>query len=345
MASPSTNLLRLAACCGWLLAAASGLAQSASNTAGFQTYTLPATTAATVVYLSVPMKPPMVLSGTPTAVGSDTITVATSDWVTNAYAGSRPYYVYVQSGAQAGRVLRVLANTGTQLTLDLTDNSAQTTDLATTGFAMSTADTFELRVGHTLATFFGATAAAIPLTTTGTPDTVSLWNWRLNAFDTYRFDSGGANTWVDAAGANANETIIPPNATLAIARGANHVAAQLVVLGEVPTIAPLIKVGSGGPRYFGSELPMDLTFSQLALGSSWLKSALAFTADTVSLYSTTLAKWESFYQQTDGTWHKSGSPDAQDSTPIPAGSALVFTRRGTISGSASFVPVTLPYTP
>lgn len=330
--------------CG-MLAAASAWAQTPSNTAGYQTYTLPATTTATVVYLSVPMKAPMALSGTPSAVSADTITVATADWVAGAYAGTRPYYVHVQSGAQAGRVMRVVANTSTQLTLDTTDNSPQTTSLTTTGFAMSTTDNFELRVGHTLATFFGATAAAIPLTTTGTPDTVSLWNWRLNAFDTYSFDSAGANTWVDSAGANANDTMIPPNATLAIARGPNHVAAQLVVLGEVPTIAPLVKANRGGPGYYGTELPVDLTFSQLVLGSTWLKSSSAFTADTVSLYSTTLAKWESYYQQTDGSWRKSGSTDVQDSTVIPAGSALVFTRRGSVSGSASFVPVTLTYTP
>jgi len=322
-------------------------AQTPTNTVGYMTFTLPATTAAAATdYFSVPLKPSKLFSGSPTTVGTNTITVATASWTSGAFAGATPYYVYIQSGSQAGRILHILANTTTQLTVDVTDDSAQTTNLNTAGFALATTDTIEIRAGYTLGTFFGTTAATIPLTLTGTPDKVYLWNWKTSQFEAYQFLTGSVNHWVKSDNTNQNNLPLPPNATIAVARPANHPAAQFIVTGDIPTVAPLVKTGGGStPRYYGLEVPADVTFSKLNLGVNWTKSNSVFTADTVSLYNNALAKWEAYYEKTDGTWLKSGSATSQNTTVIPAGSSLVFTRRTAVSGSSSFTSIALPYTP
>jgi len=330
-----------------LLASASHrvFATNPTTTVGFMSYTFAATTTATMSCISVPLKSAAVFSGSPTAVGDSTITVDIASWTAGGFAGTTPYYVIVKSGAETGRILRITANTTTQLTVDTTDDSPQTTSLTTSGFALSTSDTFEIFPGYTFSSFFGSSTATIPLTVTGTPDTVFLWHWQTNQFEQYSFNTS-AGSWQKFDGTNATNLPLPPNATLAISRAAGHVAAQFIVLGVIPTVAPLVKTTGGSiPRYYSSGLPADLPLSQLSLGSNWKQGTSAFNSDTVSIYNASTSTWNTYYKLSTGSWQLVGGSGVQDSTVIPAGSALVFTKRTKATGSASFLPVSLPYTP
>lgn len=329
------------------LAASPLAAQSPSAAAGYVTLSLPATAASQTNYFTPPLLPTAAYSGTASAVAASTLAISRTDWNGLSWTGP-PYYVLLTSGAQAGRVLRITANTASTLTLDTTDDSAQTTSLNLAGFAVAAGDQFEIIPAYTLATFFGATAAEQVLTpgaTAAAADEVSLWNWKLNRYEAYYFSSQ-TSTWLSESAANANGVVIAPGALVAITRRSGRSPVSLVQLGRVPRNAPLIKTPGGGfARYGGLRLPVNLPLSQLVLGSNWTKADSAFTADTLSIFNATTMLWETYYQRTDGGWRKNGSTAAQDSTIIPSGAAVVFLKRAAASGSASFQTITLPYTP
>lgn len=322
-------------------------AQTPSAAAGYVTLSLPATVATRTNYFTPPLLPVAAYTGTASAVGASSLTISRTDWGGISWT-AKPYYVLLTSGAQAGRVLRITANTDTALTLDTTDESAQTTDLTLTGFAAAAGDQFEIIVAYTLATFFGATAAEqvlTPGTSAAVADQVSLWNWKLNRFEAYYFNSSQA-AWLSEGGSAAHNVVLVPGALVAVTRRAGRPAVSFVQTGRVPRNAPLIKTpGSGFARYGGFRLPVNLALSQVALGSNWTKSNSAFTADTLSVFNDTTGLWEAYYQRTDGSWRKSGSAAVQDATVIPSGASVVFLKRTAATGSASFQTVTLPYTP
>lgn len=342
-----TSLLRgLLAALG-LLAAGAASAQSPSAAAGYVTFSLPATAADRTQYFTPPLLPAAEYTGTVAGVTAAGITIARTDWTAISWT-SAPAYLLLTGGAQAGRLLRITANTDSTLTLDPTDESAQLTALNLAGFAVAAGDAFEIIPAYTLGTFFGATTADQTLSPGATPaeaDLVSLWNWKLNRFEAFYF-STQAGTWLNEAGARAADTVIPPTAMLAVTRRAGRGAVSLVLLGRVPKIAPLVKTpGAGFARYSGLRVPVALPFSQLVLGSNWIKSNSAFTADTLSIFNQAAGLWEAYYQRPDGGWRKNGSTAAQDATVIPSGAAVVFLKRMSATGATSFQTVTLPYIP
>lgn len=225
------------------LAASPLAAQSPSAAAGYVTLSLPATAASQTNYFTPPLLPTPAYSGTASAVAASTLAISRTDWKGLSWTGA-PYYVLLTSGAQAGRVLRITANTASTLTLDTTDDSAQTTSLNLAGFAVAAGDQFEIIPAYTLATFFGATAAEQVLTpgaTAAAADEVSLWNWKLNRYEAFYFSSQ-AGTWLSESAANANGAVIPPGALIAITRRSGRPPVSLVQLGRVPRVAPLIKL-------------------------------------------------------------------------------------------------------
>ncbi len=345
-----------------LLSVCSAVAQTHTAPVGYLTYSFPAIASATTSYLSAPLSTNATFSGSVTAVGSSTLTVDTATWTTNQFAGDSTTtpasYVCLTSGSQSGRALRIVSNTQTQLTLDTKDGTSQTTNLNTAGFSVAVGDTLEISTPYTINSFFGPTGAtAFPgegqsLAVAGG---IGLWNSTKAAFDSYYFNSG-VNRWVKSTAATFTDmgnTIIPPYATVAISRPAGAAAQSLILSGRATTIAPLLKEPGGSTvRYFGTFFPIDITFSQIVLGSGWVKSNSVFTADTLSIPNGTVMvngvatpKWDAYYQLTNGDWRKSGSVASQSSTVIPAGTAVAFLKRASVSGSASFFPLTLPYTP
>ena len=332
-----------------LLAAAASPAQTAP--VGFIAYNFAASGTASTYYLSAPLIAPIVFSGTVTAAGTNTLTVASATWTPGQYAGSTPYYALLTSGSQAGRFLLIKSNTTTQLTVDTTDASSQSTALNSAGFSVSGTDTLEISAGVTMSSFLGSTGTtAFPGSGSsfGTAGGVGLWNAQTLSFDQYYFNTtvshwvkNGASTATDAGG-----TVIPPSATIAVFLPAGYAGGTLINAGRAIDVAPLVKVpGGSAVRYLGLVVPVDMTLSQINLGSTWTKSNSIFTADTLSVYDTAAGKWDSYYETTGGTWMKSGSGTSQNATVIPGGSAVAFLKRAAVSGKASLLPVTLPYTP
>ena len=339
-------------------------AGAATNTApvGYLTHSFPATATATTTYLSAPLATGVAFSGKVTAVGVSTLGVATAAWQVNEFVaganGSGDSYVHFLSGAQAGRVLRITANAASELTLDTTDGTAQTTALTLSGFAVAVGDAFEISAALTLRTAFGdGGGGTFPGegTSLATAGGIGLWNAALRVFE-YFFWSSAEEQWVkDGASPtlDAGDTLLPPNATLAIFRPAGQAADALILTGRAATVAPLLKhPGSAAVRYFGMHVPVAVTLSQLALGSGWTRGTSAFTADTLSIPDGTAivngvvtSKWTAYFQRPDGEWRKSGSTASQNAVSIPAGTAVAFTKRTAVSGSASFLPLPLPYTP
>jgi len=332
----------------------SAFAQSSTSPVGFISYSFAASATGTTYYISAPLLTAVTFSGTPTAIGTNTITVSTAGWTDSQFVtgpAGQPYYALPKSGNEAGRALRITANTTTQLTVDVTDDSTQTTDLTTSGFALGTTNGFEISAGYTLKSLFGDSPSAFPGsgTSLSLAGGIGLWNSKTLNFEYYYWDTY-EEQWVKIgsdSSKDAGDTIIPPGATIAIQIPAGYAGGKFISTGRVPTIAPLIKnPGNNVIRYYGMRIPVDMTFSQLNLGSNWTKSDSILTADTLSIHNSALAKWESYYQLTNSEWRKAGdSSTNQNSTTIPAGSAVAFLKRDAVSGASSFLTVPLPYTP
>lgn len=328
------------------------LAQTHTAPVGYLIYAFPSTVSQTTSYISAPLKPLASYTGKPTTVGTNTLTDTTATWTSSQFvqtSGGVPYYVVFTSGLQKGRALKITANTTTVLTLDVTDNSTQTTNLNATSFAVTTSDSYEIVAGYTLSSFFGTTGVLSGGTDVSSADNVGLWNSQTSSFDYYYYNTNLSH-WVkstDSNNSDAGDTILPPSATMAIVRQSGRSASQLVLTGRAPAVALLLKSAGGSViRYYGMYVPVDMTFSQISLGSNWTKSDSVFTADTLSIYNSTTSVWETYYQRSsDSVWRKVGDSNSQNSTIIPAGSAVAFLKRASVTGSTSFFPLTLPYTP
>ncbi|HEX8295685.1 MAG TPA: TIGR02597 family protein [Chthoniobacteraceae bacterium] len=339
----------------------SALAQTNTAPVGFLTYSFPATATATTSYLSTPLGTSVLFSGKASGVSANVLAAEVAGWQVNEFisagTNSRPSFLRITSGAQVGRVLRIVANDASTLTLDVTDESAQTTALNATGFALAVGDSFEISAAHTLRTALGEGANAFPgqgasLAAAGG---IGLWNAALRKFDYFYWSTTQAQWVKDGAGTNldAGGTVLPPNATLAVFRPAGQPADSIILTGRAATVAPLLKhSGASSVRYSGMHVPVAMTLSQVSLGSNWVRGTSAFTADTLSLPDGTTTvngvitpKWAAYFQLASGEWRKSGSSANQNSTVIPAGSAVAFLKRASVTGSGSFLALPLPYTP
>lgn len=321
---------------------------------GYIEYSFAATGTAATYYMSAPLLNSIIFSGTLTAAGGNALTVGTANWTVNEFTESgtgAPCFAFLTSGAEAGRFLPIISNTATQLVVDVTDNSTQSTPLNTSGFAVSGTEGLIISTGLSIGNFFGNSAgSAFPGSGTSFAATggVGLWNSQTLAFDHYYYNTTVSHWVKDGAStaADAGPTVIPPSATIAIYLPAGYAGGVLVNAGSPVTVAPRLKVpGSNVVRYFGMFVPVDMTLSQVNLGSNWAAGNTPFTADTLSVYNSTLGKWNAYYETPGGNWLMSGSTASQNSTVIPAGSAVAFLKRAAVSGSNSLLPIALPYPP
>lgn len=314
-------------------------------------YNFPATTGGTTTtYLAIPLDNPAVYSGSASAVTADTVTLSDAAFSAGELSVSgSPYFLRIAGGAQAGRLLRVTANTADTVTLDTSDNSTKTTALTTAGFALSPGDAVQLVPGDTLASLFGDASAGNPLLFVGgtsafSADTVSIYNKTSGKFDTYFYSTTSGCWRLSTVDASANDVVIYPEAAIGIARRGVRSAATLAVVGEVPVVAPLTKV-VGGSRsvYASTRFPVSLTLADLDL-ANWTKANNAFTADTVQLYNTTTGRFDTYYQRLDATWRKStDAATDQSGLVLTAGSIVVFFKRASVADAASYLSSPLPY--
>jgi hypothetical protein len=112
----------------------------------------------------------------------------------------------------------------------------------------------------------------------------------------------------------------------------------------VASVAPTTKLVSGGSVYTSTHFATDIKLSQLQFASNWVQSATATGADTVGIWNPSLSKFDTYYQTTDSTWRK--FPDTvtdQSNFIIPAGTVATIAKKAAVTGVATFLEASLPY--
>lgn len=316
---------------------------------GIITWSMPAVTQTSSFFFSLPLLNQSEGVYQVASLTTNTITVTGTPWTAGSLAQSgAPYFVRFISGVEKGRMILVTANTTNSLTVDITDNSSQSTPLNTTGFAVVAADTFEVVAGDTLASIFGDNMAGNPVQLVGDAllfkaDTVSIYNKATALYDTYYFNTTNGYWRSSTDAFSKNNLVIYPESTIGINRRAGRPALNFVITGKVPDVAPLIKVQGSKAIYSSTRFPADMTLAQLSL-SNWTKSNTLFGADTLSIYNRTTSLNDTYYQKLDGTWRKSGdSVTDQSGYVLGAGTSVILFKRIAVSGAASYVAATMPY--
>lgn len=303
---------------------------------GFITYNL---VSGQTISMGVPLADTETYTGPSSAVTSTTLSASGVTWTAGAFAtASAPYFVNILSGSQAGRTLKITANTSSSVTLEVGD-----TNLDASGFAVAAGDRFEIVQGDTLATLFGTGANVVLQGDTSiiNADTVSIWNdvkWQAYF---YRSDLG---YWVKAGGGttNQNDTVLYPDKGLLINRkGADK---SFVLMGRVPSTQQQTKLPGALTSAAAVRFPTDTTLGGLNFTGpgTWIADDLSINADTVSLWNG--VKWVPYWKDSIGRWRKAGGGTTDfATTTIPAGTALLINKKGSGSGSGSFFTQALPY--
>jgi uncharacterized protein (TIGR02597 family) len=338
-----------------LLAAmtASASAQSVTTTpVGAMTYTVPATGASSATTLfTAPLLNSPTYSGAITGVTATTVTFAGTPFTSGGLVvAGAPYFARIISGAQAGRTILITANDASTITLDTTDNSSQTTSLLASAFSVAAGDKVQIIAGDTLATFFGDNTSGNPVAVTaGTSvlnaDTINIYNKNTGKSDLYFFSTATSAWRASNSAANKNSVILYPENAFGITHVASAGSFTFTVAGQVPSVAPLVKVtGSGSTIQSGTSYPTDLTLAQIVI-PNWTKGTNVLNADTISVFNSSTGKFEIYLQRSsDSLWIKSGGGTTDRSaTVIPAGSSYRISKLAAVSDATSFVSIPLPY--
>ena len=318
---------------------------------GAITYSLPATTQLTGTYVALPLTNQAVFSGPVLSFSSTTITFSGSPFSSGALSQSgSPFFARIATGAQAGRIVLILANTTNSITVDVTDHSSQTTNLDSSGFSLASNDRVEVIVGDTLASFFGDNSVNNPLLIVGasgalSADSISIYNKSLSKYDAYYFNTTSGYWRLTSVNSNANNTILYPQEGFVINQRAGRSAMQITIIGDVPVGSTLIKVmGSSTGALCSTTFPAPMSLSQLNI-VNWTKSNSALSADTIGIYNPLTSKSDAYYQKLDNTWRKVGdSVTDQSAFIIATGQAFTVLKRATVSGSSSYLSFQIPYT-
>lgn len=327
----------------------------ATTPVGFMAYTVPGAVNASIptkTAIAFPLHDTPVFSGTITAVGAATLTNSNAPWQDSSsvvinYAGSAsPYFVRVRTGLQAGRVMLITANTASQLTVDTRTPSLS---LTASGLSMAAGDSIDIVPADTLGTLFGTTT---PIFKSGASaavaDNISVWDDATQSWVTY-FHNG--TQWVrdqDQAQTSQNNTVIYPDRALFITRR-DTPPVTFTLVGEVPasdqkTLVAGPQSGSVSKTYVANLFPTDTTLASSGIANltGWAKNADFTQADVVMIWDTTSQTWGAYYN--DGTqWLCYPVAGSQDSTVIPAGSAVFIARRSSPTASNAVWNNSLPY--
>ncbi len=320
-------------------------------------------TAGAVNYMSLPLENDPTFQGALTSASANSITVADPvPWTPGQLiSATQPYFVKFLTGAEAGRIVLVTAdstaNGSDTLTLDTTDHTTQTTPLVgnnPSSFDVQPNDTFEVFPGDTLVTLFGAGTAQNPLTflvgnaNVSQADLVAVSTTATAPALSYFFDTSKGYWRLYPSTANANNTVIYPHSSFAITRRTNNGDTTFSATGRVPDVALLVKTLSFATLYTSSQYPSDISLADLNFGPNWtigstLTSSIT-SSDNLNVWNASVNHFDTYYQVSDSTWRK--YPDKTtdvSSFVIPAGSTICVTKRETVSGSTSYLQPALPY--
>jgi uncharacterized protein (TIGR02597 family) len=337
----------------WAFAHATASAQSSVSVSSAPQgmVTLASLTQGATVYLSNPLSNPVIYSGAVNSVAATTLTVTGAPFTSALGSAAAPYFVRMLSGNEAGRMLLVTGNTSNSVTVNTNDNTAQETDLTTSGFTVNPGDTFDVEPANTLASVFGANTSANPLNLTGgasfaTADWVNVFNPSTATWQTYYFDTGMGYWAALGSTTNANNTVLYPYSSLSVTcHSAKEPSPTIVQTGTAAQVPVLLKsTGGNATTYLSSGYAVAQTFSQLNLGPNWHTGSSTATADVVSVWNSATRTFLSYYQTPDSIWRLSSNATAdQSATVIPACSCLAIEQHTSASGAASYLPSALPY--
>ena len=343
-------LTGIAFAAGLISAAASG-ASVATIPAGMISFPIKHG-AATV--LSLPLTNTESFTSTVSAVTSNTIAVADSPapFTTNLATPASPYFVKMLSGAEAGRVLLIISNTTSVLTLDTTDHSTGTVvPFLTSGFGIQVGDSFEIFPGDTLSSIFGNGTVTNPSvlaggTSVGAADNVTLVTTSSASDPTYYFNTtqGYWEQYGQAQSINYNNTIIYPYSAMLIERRQTNPDTTLVVTGRVTPVAAQTKVVGKGTIYTSTHFATTVTLSQLQFGANWVMGTSIATADNLSVWNAAYNRFDTFYQLPDSTWRR--YPDMatdQSNFTIAAGTVMAISKHAAVTVAGTFLQSPLPY--
>ncbi len=264
-----------------------------------------------------------------------------------------PHFVRVKTSATSshvGRFFLIAANTNNKLTVSLPSG------VANINTVVSVADTCEIVPANTLGTVFQSVLPQLKKTDDpATADNVLIWGgttWETYYYDP-NFNGPNQGSWASASSLDPQDaTVIFPDEGLFIIHRLTS-PVPLVLMGTVPSTAEKSALAGGTPSapgftFLSNRFPVNSTFGSVALQNlpGWVKNADPAAADNALLWNG--STWDTYYYDADfngpaqGAWASASSLDPQDSTPIPATSALFVIRKG---GVLQSLAQTLPYTP
>jgi len=285
------------------------------------------------------------VAGTITGITANSISNSNAGWTAGALSDpATPYLIMITSGPAEGRMFLIAssastggaiagtANTATTATVSSVD-SAQV-DLTTLGIRTGT-DTYRIFPCDTLSSFFGTPASTGIQggTAAGNADTVVLVS---NGSSRTYFYSATANRWaqVGLGSPDASNVALIPYYGIQYAR-LPSTPLSFVITGSVPTIKRQVGVKNSGTSLVSQFWPVDSTLIGLGLQNmpGWQSGASASVSDTVQLTSGGSVATYWF----DGTnWRQVtlGTP-IRDTTPVPIGTSVLISRRGSAAGFTS----------
>lgn len=321
-------------------------AQNATTTpVGAVTISLPAGKSSMV---SVPLIGDSVYSGAISSFTTNTITVSGNPWTVNQFAGTTPYFVQIKSGLHVGRMLRIVSNTASSITVNTSDNLGLNVPLNVSGKAVVAGDTIQITIGDTLGSLFGTTAAEIaPLvgaSRLSSADTVSTYDPISGKASTYFFNTTNGYWMKSGALGNQNNLVITPGQCLGILTLSSGGTKNLTFLGTVPDVTPTLKIEPKRVERYGTTFPVDMTLAQLDFGPNWVKNSRLSSADAISIWQPALNKYLTYFKKPDNLWYQNGVAASQNSTVIPAGTAInIQTVTASLTGAQVLYTIPLPY--
>lgn len=292
----------------------------------------PAAPATTAFALHLTKKPAVsgAASGRITAIGSASVSLASAGWLPGALAtAAAPHAIRFTSGAAAGRLLGIVANTAGTLTLG-------GPDLATLGILAG--DSFEVVPLETLNSLFGASM----LSGGANPAAADIVHLGGQTRDSYYYNTA-QRQWRKVSGrpVDAGQIALYPDAPILVSR--TGAAVTLSLTGRVPSTPFRADVANAGNTYTHTGFPTDATLGSLALQSriaGWNAATTAALADKVYIHADNA--WRSYFYNGSAWLATSGDATSQDALALPAGSPLLIVRPGLNDGASGFVRP-LPY--
>ncbi len=320
-------------------------AQVTTTAVGFNTVQIPAGSVASPSYttLSFPLTAASQFTGTIASVDSATsFTMNGAAWTANQFVSdSAPCLAKVTSGTNVGRFFLITANTTSQLTVDL-GATPTITNLTT---ALSVGDSVQVLPANTLGTLFGTSLVSTPavqfVTALSAANADNVWILSGQTWNIYYHN--GTNWKKSASFGNQNNTIIFPDEGVLVVH-IDSTTPSLTFTGTVPVTNEKSDISGSGSTFVANRYPVDQQLVNLGIHSlpGWVAGNSAASADNVWAWNPTTLSWDTFYYNTTN-WKKTGSFGNQNSTLIPAGTAVIIIKNG--SSSTATLAQTLPYTP